>query len=154
MDATSALIERRPVITFFALAYAITWVLVPPAPVSFVFPVLGLFGPALAAMLVTAVTEGGSGVKALLGRVVQWRAGWVWYVVTMGLPAALTLAVRALHRLPGGAASSGPGDPAALIAILALLVVGEAALLVLLVEGAGPGRRAAVLESVGRFGGA
>lgn len=125
MDTITAFIKRRPLITFFALAYAITWTLVPLASVSFAFPVLGLFGPALAAVLVTALIEGGAGVKALLGRVVQWRAGWVWYVVAIGLPVVLTVAAQLLHRLLGGAVASGPGDPVVLIAILALLVVGE-----------------------------
>lgn len=57
--------------------------------------------------------------------VVQWRAGWVWYGVAIGLPVALAVAVQALHVMLGGALVSGPGDPLALIAILALLVVGE-----------------------------
>jgi hypothetical protein len=34
--------------------------------------IFGLFGPALAAIIMAAVTEGKSGVKALLGRVVLW----------------------------------------------------------------------------------
>src|SRR5262245_21355075 len=110
-------------ITFFFLTYAITWGLVPLVSVSFAFPMLGLFGLALAAIAVTAMTEGGSGVKELLGRVIQWRVGWLWYVVALGLPVALTLAVVGLHRLLGGAVAGGPGDPPPLIAILALLVV-------------------------------
>jgi membrane protease YdiL (CAAX protease family) len=125
MDTITAFIKHRPLITFFVLAYAITWALVPLFSVSFVFPVLGLFGPALAGIVVTAMTEGGSGVKALLGRVIQWRVGWLWYVVALGLPVALMLAVPGLHRLLGGAVAAGPGDPPALIAMLALLVVGE-----------------------------
>jgi membrane protease YdiL (CAAX protease family) len=125
MDTITAFVKRRPLITFFVVAYAITWALVPLVSVSFVLPVLGLFGPALAAIVVTAMTEGGSGVKALLGRVVQWRVGWLWYVVALGLPVALTLAVLGLHRLLDGAVAAGPGDPPALIVMLALLVVGE-----------------------------
>jgi membrane protease YdiL (CAAX protease family) len=74
---------------------------------------------------VTAMTEGGSGVNALLRRVVQWRVGWIWYVVAIALPVALALAVQGVHRLTGGTVAAGPGDPPALIAILALLVVGE-----------------------------
>jgi membrane protease YdiL (CAAX protease family) len=125
MDTITAFVKRHPLIAFFALAYAITWALVPLVSISFAFPVLGLFGPALAAIAVTAIVEGSSGVKALLGRAVQWRAGWPWYVVAVGLPIALGLAVAGLHRLMGGSANAGPGDPLALIAILALLVVGE-----------------------------
>ena len=125
MDTIAAFVTRRPLIAFFALAYVITWALVPLVSVSFAFPVLGLFGPALAATLVTAMAEGGPGVRALLGRVVQWRVGWVWYAVAIGLPVVLTLAMVEIHRLLGGAVAAGPGDPLALTAILALLVVGE-----------------------------
>jgi membrane protease YdiL (CAAX protease family) len=64
-------------------------------------------------------------MKALLGRVLQWRVGWPWYVVAIGLPIALGLAVIGLHRLIGGETNAEPGDPLVLIGILALLVVGE-----------------------------
>jgi membrane protease YdiL (CAAX protease family) len=74
---------------------------------------------------VTAIAEGRAGVTALLRRVVQWRVGWQWYVVAAILPVALALATQGLHRLLGGADNSRPGDPPALVAILALLVVGE-----------------------------
>jgi membrane protease YdiL (CAAX protease family) len=125
MNAMFTLIRRRPLITFFALAYAITWALVPLFSVSFVFPVLGLFGPALAAVIVTALTDGRAAVRTLLGRVVQWRVGWIWYLIALGLPFALTLAAQGLHRVLGGSVAAGPGDPIALIATLAILVVGE-----------------------------
>jgi membrane protease YdiL (CAAX protease family) len=125
MYIISAFVKRRPLVTFFMLAYALTWPLVPLFSVSLVFPVLGLFGPALAAIAVTAISEGRTGVKALLGRVVEWRLGSFWYVVAVGLPVALTLAMVELEGLLGGAMLDGPGDPPALIAILALLVIGE-----------------------------
>jgi membrane protease YdiL (CAAX protease family) len=125
MNTITAFIKRRPLVIFFVLAYAITWALVPLVSISFAFPVLGLFGPALAAIAVTAIVEGSPGVKALLGRVIQWQVGWPWYIVAIGLPVALGLAVAGLHRLMGGEANAGPGDPIALIAVLALLVVGE-----------------------------
>ncbi len=125
MDSITTLVKRHPLFTFFFLAYAITWVLVPLVSISLAFPVLGLFGPALAAIAVTATVEGTPGVKALLGRVIQWRVGWLWYVIAIGLPVVLGLAVLGLHRLMGGSANAGPNDPIALIAVLALLVVGE-----------------------------
>lgn len=125
MDTITWFVKRRPLITFFVLAFAITWTLVPLVSISFAFPVLGLFGPALAAIIVTAIAEGGAGVRALLSRVVQWRVGWVWYVAALGLPFALTLAARGFQLVLGGSTNAGPGDPIALIATLALLVVGE-----------------------------
>jgi membrane protease YdiL (CAAX protease family) len=125
MHALSAFVNRRPLLTFFVLAYAFLWVLISLVSVSLIFPVLGLFGPALAAIIVTAIVEGRAGVAALLRRVVQWRVGWLWYIVAAGLPVALALAALGLHRLLGGAENNRPGDPIALIVILGLLVVGE-----------------------------
>ena len=125
MHTFTAFVNRYSLIIFFVLAFALTWPLVPLASVSLALPVLGLFGPALAAIVVTAITEGRPGVKTLLGRVVQWRAGWRWYAIALGLPIAAALAVLEIHKLMGGVVPRGEGDPPALIATLALLVVGE-----------------------------
>lgn len=46
----------------------------------FVFAPLG---PALAAVVVTGVLEGRSGVRRLLGRITQWRVGLHWYGVAL-----------------------------------------------------------------------
>jgi hypothetical protein len=58
MDTIARFVHRHPLVTFFVLAYAITWPLVTLTSISFVFPVLGLFGPALAAIAVAGLTEG------------------------------------------------------------------------------------------------
>jgi membrane protease YdiL (CAAX protease family) len=46
----------------------------------FVFAPLG---PALAAIIVTAVIEGRPGVRRLLGRIKRWRVGLRWYMVAL-----------------------------------------------------------------------
>ena len=101
----------RQTVVFFALAYAISWSLWLPAVLgglssssSLVFAlfVVGACGPSLAAILLTALREGRSGVKALLGRLLAWRVGLRWYaIVLLGTPALGLLAV-ALHALFGG----------------------------------------------------
>ena len=75
MNPIVALIKRRPLVTYFVLAYALTWSMVLLTRLSLLFAFLGLFGPAAAALIVTAIDEGRAGVRALLRRVVQWRVG-------------------------------------------------------------------------------
>ena len=59
--ALSVAIKRHPLVTFFALAYALSWCAVPWAG-----PKLLPWGPALAAVIVLAVTEGRTGLRDLV----------------------------------------------------------------------------------------
>ena len=63
------MIRRFPLVAYFVLAYAFTWWVYPLLRFNPLIGLLGLFGPALAAIVVTAVTDGRPGVRALLGRV-------------------------------------------------------------------------------------
>ncbi len=94
--------------SFVLLAYALTWVLLGPwfyvlnviyhsqpprwlwalAPLAFV----GGWGPTVASFIVTARTEGRSGVRQLLGSLVSWRVSPRWYVLTLALPPLVTAA--------------------------------------------------------------
>jgi len=75
-------------ITFFMLAYALTWipvalvlvatqlgVLPANSPVVSITSRLISFGPAIAALIATAAVSGRAGVGQLLRRLVQWRVG-------------------------------------------------------------------------------
>jgi hypothetical protein len=93
--------KQRPLLTFFALTFAITWGL---ALVYVVFddvltPVLGplsdrnpvywvaVLSPSISALLLTAVFEGRAGVQMLLRRLVQWRFSAVYYaLILIGIP--------------------------------------------------------------------
>jgi uncharacterized protein len=94
-------LARHPLVAFFVIAYAFSWLIeVPvalaaqgllplalPTPVIAVAIVAATFGPTVAALVMTAVTEGGSGVVRLLRRYIQWRAGLLWYLfVLLGIP--------------------------------------------------------------------
>jgi membrane protease YdiL (CAAX protease family) len=94
-------IHRAPLTVFFVLAYAISWAFILPWSVSesavglgflpytlpdaygIVMFVFAPLGPALAAVVVTAVIEGRTGVRRLLGRIKRWRVGLRWYVVAL-----------------------------------------------------------------------
>jgi membrane protease YdiL (CAAX protease family) len=63
-------------------------------------------GPALAAIIVTAVTGGGASLRRLRDRCLQWRAGWLWYLlILLGVPTLLYLGIS----LPPGVKTSGSG---------------------------------------------
>jgi CAAX protease family protein len=117
-------IRRYPLISYFVIAYAGTWLvwalfvlsqegsgLLPfHSPASFLVLIgIGTFsGPTVGAFVVTAATAGAEGVVRLLWRIMQWRVGVVWYLfVLIGVPAIETLGTVAI---PGALASATPID--------------------------------------------
>ena len=106
MSYLVSLIRRHPLISFFVLAYALSWwpwILyafgLSPAPIA-------SFGPFLAALVVLAITQGKSGIGGLLRRMVRWRVGIRWYAVALLLPVGIALAATALNVLLGAQAPS------------------------------------------------
>ncbi len=95
------LMKRYPLITFFVLAYALSWWpwLLYTAHL-FPFPLFPT-GPALAALLMTGIIGGWAGTKALLLRLVQWRARPSWYAVVLLLPVVIWGAAVILNVLLG-----------------------------------------------------
>jgi len=82
-----------PLIAFFALAYALSWLILVPASLGLLPDSAGIlawlapFGPAVAAFVVTALTGGRPAVGQLLRRMVQWRVGIHWYLLILfGVP--------------------------------------------------------------------
>ena len=124
MSPTGNPIARQPLIAFFVLAYAFTWWVYPLLRFNPMIGFLGLFGPALAAIVVTAVTDGRPGVRALLGRSVSWRVPVPWYVVAIGLPALLALLAASLSAWLGPAVLQ-VGRLSVLDFVLVVLVLGE-----------------------------
>jgi membrane protease YdiL (CAAX protease family) len=103
-SARQSLLVRWPLVSFFVMAYAFTWIVTSPwtlgatgaglLPVELSGLAAGLLlavgivaGPTLAALIMTAVTEGREGVRRLLGRLVLWRVGVRWYLFALvGVP--------------------------------------------------------------------
>src|SRR5262245_55502596 len=54
MDRIASLVKDHSLVAYFVLAYLFSWTMVALFSVAFVFALLALFGPALAAVLVTA----------------------------------------------------------------------------------------------------
>lgn len=93
-----ALLVRRPIDTFFVLAFLLSWLAVLPVVLNSTlapepFQILGgLLGPTLSALVVLGITEGRAALGLFLRRYLQWRAGLVWWlVVLLGTPILVTL---------------------------------------------------------------
>lgn len=127
MNTITSSIKRHPLVAYFVLAYALAWMLIPlVVSVSVAFGLLALFGPTIAAISVTGVVEGRSGVKQLLRRAVQGRVALKWIAVAVGLPLLLSATVVVLNAaLLGKPVAIVTNQAPVLTLILGLLVVGE-----------------------------
>src|SRR3954454_6778879 len=98
-------IRRSPLASFVVLAYVVSW--------AWAFPFVGagdvvkkgvgwpthfpaLLGPALAALVVTALVWGRAGVRDLLARMARWRMPVRWWAATFSPLAFLGVALAVL----------------------------------------------------------
>lgn len=98
---TSMFLKRYPLLSYFVLAYALTWAIEVPmllnvrGVISLHLPAwleaLAAFGPALAAVLVLGFWQGAAGVRELLNSLCRWRVPVIWWLVTLLSPVAIML---------------------------------------------------------------
>jgi membrane protease YdiL (CAAX protease family) len=127
-DKALWLLRRHPLVSFFVLAYAISWTYVLvflvawPLPDTIVTDTPELLGPVVAGFVMTAVVSGRAGVGQLLRRFVLWRVRTIWYVFALlGLPA---LYFASVALVPGAIASfKAPALSMALLYPVLFLVV-------------------------------
>ena len=81
-------IARHELSAFFCLAFVFSWYPWIVAMIRGRTSGPNPLGPLVAALVVTAIAEGWSGVRALLGRIVRVRFGLGWYGIVLGLPFA------------------------------------------------------------------
>ena len=111
--------NRHPLATFFALAYAISWLIWAPLwlpafgvhglPVLCFHHALGALGPIAAAFLVSAMESGLAGPSDLLRRMGLWRGRFVWVAVALLAPYALLAFAVAGASVLGGQSVSLAG---------------------------------------------
>jgi len=127
-------VRRRPLLSFFVLAIAASWIAWLPYILSlhglgiwdFSFPggpnggqLFGMLpgaylGPIGAALVVTAIADGRAGLRAWARRLWNWKVGWRWYVgILLGVPAAMLLS--------GLVFSGGQAQMPATLALLVLV---------------------------------
>jgi membrane protease YdiL (CAAX protease family) len=116
--AREGLLARHPLVFFFIIAYAGTWLLELPyvrfaddaglLPFSWPIPfpvaaaVAPYAGPTLAAFIMAGVTGGRAGILRLLRRIVRWRVGLRWYLFAIvGIPAIMVLGAIVLPEVLG-----------------------------------------------------
>ena len=108
MTTIKAFVERHPLLSFYALAFAITWggliMVVGGASEILGTPqLLGkrlalvmlawLAGPSVASILMTGLVHGRAGFRDLLTRMTRWRVGARWYAVALLTAPLLVTAV-------------------------------------------------------------
>src|SRR5215203_7503249 len=96
MHRLLSVVKRHPLITFFILAYALSYGFVPIESVGFMPG-----GALIAALIVIPLTQGLSGLKVLGLRMIRWRVRWYWYVVAIGLPLAVVSLTVGLNFAAG-----------------------------------------------------
>ncbi len=108
---------NRPLLTFFSLTYAVTWICwtvagaisrgsALPAPalaaLGGALLLLGTFAPGLIALALTERSEGRAATRALLRRVFRWAVGARWYLFAVGYFPTIKLLVALVHRVATG----------------------------------------------------
>jgi membrane protease YdiL (CAAX protease family) len=96
MQKNPSLLQRHPLISYFALAYAITWggILLFLASIGFQFSAiqmqegliifgLMILGPSASGLIMTAAIDGHDGLSELWQRMTRWRVGARWYAVAL-----------------------------------------------------------------------
>jgi membrane protease YdiL (CAAX protease family) len=128
-----ALLARHPLVSFFVLAYAGTWLFELPYVLSgygvgllptsspvllWTAPVSVFMGPFLAAFVMTGATEGREGVRRLLRRFVLWRVGFRWYLFAfVGIPVIAVLSVVVIPGVLGSFQGLGALAPLSVLGI-------------------------------------
>lgn len=108
-------VRRHPLLSYVLLTYALSWAYWAPLVLSGYTVRLGssvsqfpaLLGPMIAAFVLSALTQGRSGVRALTSRMLRWRVPARWWLFAVGTP--LLLLAVAFAALALGPGVSGPG---------------------------------------------
>src|ERR671917_81010 len=115
MSRLSSMVERRPLITFFVLTYALAWTFESPLVFlrdsitdtqGLVLVILASNVPSVLGIVLTAIVLGRGALRRLLGRLLIWRVDPRWYLVVLLGPVILAGGAVALNTLLGGPALS------------------------------------------------
>jgi uncharacterized protein len=123
-------LARRPLVAYFALAYAVTWALwlpyyltgaglgLLPIKLPQILVLFGQYGPTVAGFTLAAATGGRPAVRALLRRYGQWRVHPGWYLLIIFTP-LLLFALAVVARVGTGPLEAlGQDGPSILLAYL------------------------------------
>ena len=125
MKPLISFIQRKPLPTYFLLAYAFAWALAPLIAISPMYGLPGLFAPSLAGIIVSVVTGGRTQVSLLLRKLAIWRVNLVWYLVALGLPFLISFVASASGTLFNAEVSFELAPITTLGIVIFVFVVGE-----------------------------
>lgn len=101
MSKLTKFVSQRPLIAFFILTYAITWILWGTQialaldiknPLGSILNALAIFGPTLAGIILTFLLNGRQGLLDLFARLSPARAGLRWVCITLLIPFLIIIA--------------------------------------------------------------
>jgi len=132
-------IKRNPLLSIYIIMFGIAWsVMIPQAlysqeilsaPLPEILEIFTGWSPGIAALIVSAIAAGRSGVSEVFGRFLIWRVGFKWYLVGLFLLAGIILGGIGLHVLFGGAVPVIPvaGEPLWEVALtfIAFILIGS-----------------------------
>lgn len=105
-------LKQYPLVSYFAITYLISWTIWSPIVASaqgwadwdvpYALYYFGSFGPAISAFIVTALTEGKTGIHNLLSRIFKWRVGFRYYAFATLAPVGLFTIAYLLNRVVAG----------------------------------------------------
>ena len=103
-------LQSCPVAAFFLLTFLFSWSIWGVARVLFsgagwglhiTIHTVGLCGPTVAALTMSAILYGWHGVADLLKQITRWRVGVVWYLFALFSTLAIGLTAIGIHALVG-----------------------------------------------------
>ena len=122
MHAIRAAIAQRPIPAYIAIAFAFSWAFTGLVSVSIAFGLIALFGPALAAIVVSWA-DGTLG--EIRSRTTDWRQPASTYAAAFGIPFAVAAVGAVILLLAGGMTWTGFGTISAIEIVIFVLVIGE-----------------------------
>jgi uncharacterized protein len=112
VQARESFIQKYPLVNFFLLAFGLTWIfMIADAlgshgilPFRLSIPLMIVMGymPTLAALIVTGLTKGKAGVRALFRKLLIARLGVGWYAFAIFGFGVVSIAAIMLYNLFGG----------------------------------------------------
>jgi membrane protease YdiL (CAAX protease family) len=119
------LIRSYPLAAYTVLAYILSLALGLGLYVSLLFGLIALFGPAVAAFVVSRVWRGRAGVSELWAATIRWRVHPGWYLAAVALPVAGAALGHLFFVLAGHEPLAVPGSVSPILFVLFFLVIGE-----------------------------
>ena len=119
------------VVAFFFLTFAWTWglwgivtLIREQAPgLGNALYLAGAFGPGVAAVFVTLMFTGVTGLRRWLAQCLRWRVAWRWYALAFVAPPLILLAAIGVHLALGGTVPPSPYADRVLIALAQFVMI-------------------------------